>query len=212
MSGLTRKLGAALVAALVMVALPLSANAQERVWNVDLYGGYELPVQDLADMTDPGPSFGLSIGRMVHDQVSIRVGGDLALLAGEDEVPFVGSFPDMQMFRYWADVEANIFDPNLTDWKMLLSAGVGGAILNSDDISDGGQSLGEHWPMTRLGAKVAHPVGDRVDLYLSADANWVFMDADSPEMKELQRLHPQKLQPLDSSWSFPIRAGLRIHF
>ena len=211
MSGLTRKLGAALVGALVMVALPLSANAQERVWNVDVQAGYELSVQDLADMSDPGPAFGLSIGRMVHDQVSIRVGGNYTLLQGENDIPFVAEGPGMNLFRYYADVEANIFDPQLTDWKMLLSAGVGGALLNSDDFS-GGHSLGEHWPMTRLGVKAAHPIGDRVDAYLAAEANWIYMDNDSEDMKELQRLHPHKLQPLDSSWTFPVSAGLRIHF
>ena len=211
MSGLTRKLGAALVAALVMVALPLSADAQERVWNVDLQAGYELPVQDLADMTDPGPSFGLSLGRMVHKQVSIRVGGDVGLLSGENDIPFVSEGPSMQLFRYYAEVEANIFDPQLTEWKMLLSAGGGGAILNSDDFS-GGESLGEHWPMVKFGVTAAHPLSESIDGFLSADANWIYMDNESPEMKELQRLHPQKLQPLDSSWSFPIRAGLRLHF
>ncbi len=211
MSGLTRKLGAALFAGTLLAALPLSAHAQESVWNVDLQAGYEMPIQDLGDMADPGPAFGLSFGRMVHEQVAIRLGGSATLYSGEENIPFTSGGPDMKLFTYYASVEANIFDPNLTDWKMLLSAGGGGAMLNSDDFS-GDHSLSEHWPMARFGVKAAHPLTESIDGFLTAEGTWIYMDAESDAMTELRRIHPHKLSTVNQSWSFPISAGLRISF
>lgn len=120
--GARASLVAALICAAVMSA-PAEGHAQVYVVGG---GGVEIPTGNFNDTHDPGAYFDLEVGTEVARRVGIGVFGSLGLLGGET-IDADDRFGDVQVWRYGLNAQIQAVDPSMTNLRVVLGAGVGGA-------------------------------------------------------------------------------------
>lgn len=218
-----RKLGAMLFAGLLIAALPASAHAQDSgppyplpddTYSLDLYGGLDVPVQDLMDAFDPGATVGLSFARRVHHDVNLRLDAG-ATFYTEDEYDADRVGPSATMFRFAIGPEVNLFDPKLTKWAFLVNAGVGWSFMKTDGLADDCEGICETGVAVKTGFKATYPVSSSVDLFAGAEGWWYFLeDNENGLLRRFEERNPRELKDPEftNSWTFPIIAGLRLNF
>jgi len=126
MSGVQFAVRAVLVAALAGPAIfsaPAPAQAQ---WYVVGGGGVEIPTGNFNDTHNPGAYFDLEVGREVARRVGIGLFGSLGLLGGET-FNAANRFGDVQVWRYGLNAQIQAVDPTMTNLRVVLGAGLGGA-------------------------------------------------------------------------------------
>lgn len=223
MSRVAKFLGAA-VLGIALVATPAQVNAQgveglpTNNYDITLWAGYELPATDLADAADPGPTFGISLARRLHPDVNLRLTGGAALL-GSKTYPAGNEGPSMQVYRTSLDVEVDLFDPKLTDFRAQATGGLGWAFLSTDDLQDplGGlddtSGVSTNGPLAKIGLAIAYPVASSVDVFLGADLYYIGIggDDEDSDLRRLQLLNPGELGSWNGTHSLPITAGFRFN-
>lgn len=216
MSRLTSALGAFLLGAFLLTATPTAAQAQpyEPPTNnleFSVFAGGELPTMDLMDAADPGPAFGVIVAPRLHEQVTLNFNGNAALLSG-DTYPFDVEGPSMQLYRFTAGVEVNVFDPKLTKWRLLFNGGVGWSFLTTGDLPQQAgttEGVSSDGFTTKVGAKAAYPISEGTYLFFGSDA--YFHDISGGEdLQPLQNLNRAELGDWDPAWSFTPTIGVRF--
>lgn len=189
--------GAVLAAACVaaLLAAPVGATGQEPL-AFELRGGFGLPAFDLADRADGGPAIGLDLSYRVADRVSVVAGGDLELLDGGDAAAGVAS--DLNVWHYGAGLEAQLLQPRRTYWRLSLGAGLGGTTF---DVADGGGSQSDLATYGSL--ELGRNVSREADLFVGVKSWLAFAGGDGPVAGP---------PDADALWSFPVTAGVRLHF
>ncbi|MGH7540408.1 MAG: hypothetical protein ACRELC_05370, partial [Gemmatimonadota bacterium] len=80
-----KQLGVVLGAVAALAFLPARADAQfvrysPIFWSFEGAGGIALPVGDLGDVADPGPTFGVAVSYFLNPRFALRIEGSLDLL------------------------------------------------------------------------------------------------------------------------------------
>lgn len=114
-----------LAALAVAVAWMAPAPAQAQVYVVAGVGA-EIPTGNFGDTHNPGVYFDLSIGSEVARRVGIGLFGSLGLLGGET-FNAANRFGDVQVWRYGLSGQIQAVDPRMSNLRVLLGAGLGGA-------------------------------------------------------------------------------------
>ena len=134
-----RGVGAAAVATVLVLAAAGEARAQG--FGVDAGVGTDIPMAEMEDHWQVGPSFGLGLVAHVSDRVALRADGELALNAGSD-LPSGARAPDLTQFRYTGGVEMLFTDPDVPGWYTVIGLGAGGASLDTDAFTLPGWATG----------------------------------------------------------------------
>jgi hypothetical protein len=113
----------AILASATVWSAPESAHAQ---WYVTGGGGAEFPTGNFNDTHNGGAYFDLEVGREVARRVGIGVFGSLGLLGGET-FNVANRFGDVQVWRYGLNGQIQAVDPAMTNLRVVLGAGLGGA-------------------------------------------------------------------------------------
>jgi hypothetical protein len=126
MSGNQLGAQAGLLTALACAAV-LSAPAEGHAQVYVVGGaGVEIPTGNFNDTHNPGAYFDLEVGMEVARRVGVGVFGSLGLLGGETINP-ANQFGDAQVWRYGLNARIQAVDPTMTNLRVLLGAGLGGA-------------------------------------------------------------------------------------
>lgn len=192
--------GVACVLGALALAAPAGEAAAQQPLAFELRAGAGLPAFDLADRAAPGFAFGLDLSHRVADRVSVVAGGDVEFLPGEDvlTVGGVAPPPDLTVWHYGAGLEAQILDPRRTYWRLSLGGGAGGTTF---DASDGGGSETDLSVYGNL--ELGYEVSREADLFLGV-RSWLAFAGDDGAVSGPSGA--------DALWSFPVTAGVRLHF
>lgn len=210
----------AVLAAAALMLVPRAADAQQAI-TTDLEGGIAVPAGDLSDAIDPGPAFTLGFNFQVHDRVSIRLEGgtDLYKVTDVADLTVDGETepgPDVTLTRLGAGLVFHAVSAEQTGGVWVdVDAGGGYYILTTDSYEIDTPSDVETLDVAQgyLGAKGGLTVGyqfhDAVSAFVGGDAYLVPGDADDLEaFTELAEVD----DGAESHVSFPVQAGLRLHF
>lgn len=227
MTDRTRTLGAALALALAVALAPVEAQGQGMTMNegsalsVDARGGIAMPVSDLGDVADIGPTVGIGVAYRVHPRVSIRADGDLDIYSGTDfdavsaEQP---AAPDMTLWHFSGGVEFDVTGPGARRWNVSVDAGAGATTVDTDPFVGGvvenpetGQpelSFNETYFTAHGGVKIGYAVNEMLDVY--GGARWYLSFADEQDTAVFSALSPTEVNAFDQVSSVPLTLGLRL--
>jgi hypothetical protein len=100
-------------AALALLLILPGRTAAQHQWSFQGRAGLALPLGDLADFQDIGPSFGVGAAYWLNDRFAVRGDFDIDLLSGADAELFGQSvsFEDITLYHYNAGVEYDLLPP-----------------------------------------------------------------------------------------------------
>lgn len=199
----------ALAAAILAVLGPAPAAAQNRI-GFEGRAGVGFPAFDLADKAEAGPAVGLDLTYALGRRVALVVGGDVEFLSGADLEGSDLAFQDLTAWHYGAGVEAQLLDPRTTYWRLTTGVGAGGSTYDAD----GGDARSTFSLFGSL--ELGYEVSTEADLFLGVkswlspvEERFVIAEADTdPQLFP----PPDPLAGVGTAWSFPVSAGVRLHF
>lgn len=205
-----RSVGAAAVAAMLVLAGAGEARAQD--FGMDAGAGVSFPMGNLADVWDPGATFGLGLVAHVSPKVALRADGDLAFQPGRD----VGAgrvAPDLTEFRYTGGIEVRFTDPEVADWYTVLGLGLGAATMDTDAFRlPGGQTVDfNNTYLTTYGAvRIVYRVNPHVAFSLRGRLYLTAMDR--ADTRVFESLGAGQVEGLEDEWTLPVQLRTEITF
>lgn len=201
----------AALAAAAVITSPGGVEAQNRV-GFEGRAGAGLPAFDLADRADAGPAVGLDLTYALTDRVALVAGGDVEFLEGAGATGTDRQLPDLTAWHYGAGIEAQLLDPVTTYWRLTTGAGLGGSTYDAD----GGESRSAFSVYGSL--ELGYELSTEADLFLGVKSWLGFAGQEDVAILDEQPLDivfppTDPLHGVDEvAWSFPVMAGLRLHF
>jgi hypothetical protein len=117
------------ILAIVPLASTLDAQvATTRKWWVDGAFGVTFPVGEYANATDPGVTFGTTVGYNFRPRWSVLGSFKLGLIQGQG-----GEGSDANIYSYFLKAAYNIGGPG-SRWRILIPLGAGGATFDPEDF------------------------------------------------------------------------------
>lgn len=216
--------------AVPVLALALSlassgvATAQQPI-SFDARGGIGFPLGDLGTIADAGPAFNFGANFGVADQFYIRVTGGAELYQGVEVGEPVGNEGvndlELDLIHFHAGGLYNVVPRQRGEPLSVSLTGTAGvtnlhvprlaASVGTDAIEF---RISELYFSAAGGASVAYAVHEQVDLFLDGHAYVVFGDEeDTAEMIQVVNdVQDDQVDALDTMWSIPVTAGIRLHF
>lgn len=225
MTNRTRSFGAALALAFIVALAPVDAHAQmaEKPFSVDARGGIAVPVGDLGDVADVGPTFGAGVAYRIHPRVSIRADADLEFYGGADfEAASAeqASAPDLSLWHFGGGVEYDVTRAGASRWNVTANVGLGATTIDTDPFVEGpvenpetGETEADFnatYFTASGGLRLGYRVHERVDVYGGAQLFMTF--ADEEETAVFSALSPTEVNAFDRTTSVPLTLGVRLTF
>lgn len=205
-----RSVAAAAVAAVLALAGTQEASAQG--FGLDAGVGVDIPMAEMQDAWQVGPSFGLGLVGAVSDRIAVRADGELAFNAGS-EFANGNEAPDLTQFRYTGGVEMRFTDPEVENWYTVLGVGAGGASMSTDDfLLPGGQvaEFSETY-FTAYGAvRVGYRVSPRVAFSVRSRLYLTTMSRD--DSQAFDQLSDGEVNGFEEEWTLPIQLRTELTF
>lgn len=204
---LVRSVGAAAVAAALLLAGGRQAQAQD--YSVELGAGVSIPMAELEDTWQVGPSFGLGVVREVSDRVSVRADGELAFNAGKEFG--ATEAPDLTQFRYTGGVEMRFTEDDVPNWYTVLGVGAGAVSMGTDDFQLPGGDFAD-FTATYFTAYGAVRVGYRVNpgLAFALRSRLYLTTMSREETDEFGAVTGGAVDGFEEEWTLPTQ--LRVEF
>lgn len=165
-----------------------SLEAQTPRIEVEARAGVNVPTFDIADVADPGPSFGVGVAVPVTSRISVLGDADFGFHSGKD------GGPDVNVFHYMAKVGYDVLERNSGPWTFRVNAGLGAMTFDVDVDGFDAQT----YFAINVGAKVGYAVTDQINVFLSPQGDIAFSDEE-----ELGT---------DNAWVWPFAAGVQVQF
>lgn len=229
MKNRTRTFGAALALAFFVALTPVDAQAQGMMedgmsaLSVDARGGIAVPMGDLGDLADVGPTVGIGVAYRVSPRLSVRVDGDLDLYSGADfgaTSAAQPSAPDMTLWHYSGGLQYDVTEPGSSGLSVSANVGAGATIVDTDPFVGGpvenpetGEieaDFNETYFTANGGVRIGYAVHDRVDVY--GGAQWYVTFADEEHTAVFSALSPTEANAFDRAYSVPLTLGVKLKF
>lgn len=199
-----------LLAALATLVLTVPAQAQvtaEQPFSFNARGGINVPTFDIADVADPGPSFGAGIKYAVSDRVFLRANGDFGFHPGADlEVNGTTvELPDVNVYHYIAGAGYRL-TPSDSPFYASLNLGAGAMTLDQDPATEGAEGLTETYFAINAGGELGYRVNRNVSLFFSPQGDIAFVDDE--ELDPADTVFGE--DGIDTAWVWPFTAGVEI--
>lgn len=212
------------------LAIPLASSgrlaAQERPFEFDARAGIGLPVGNLGDVTDGvGPAFNVGANFGLTDRLLLRVTGGAELYDGIDLGGPVGNEGindlDLNLIHFQAGGLYYLMAPERQQRFSVTLTGTAGvtnfhvprvaASVGTDAIEF---RISEIYFSAGGGVSLGYAVHEQVDLFLDGHTFVVFGDEeDTTDMLQVVNdVSDQPVESLDTMWSIPVTAGVRLHF
>ena len=187
---LTRRLvGASLLfAAVVLLAGPggLEAQAGEGPVSFNVRGGLALPTFDIADVADPGGSFGAGVKVHLDERLFLRGNADFGFHPGASP-----SLPDVDVFHYVAGLGYRL-TPDDARWYASVNLGAGALTFAPEVPGDPSFT----YFAINAGGQLGYRGTDRLSVFLSPPGAIAF--SDDAEVGT------------GDAWVWPLTAGLEF--
>lgn len=202
--------GFAVTAAVIFALAPATLHAQDRgSVSFQAQGGVAVPVSDLADVTDPGATFGAGVAYWISPRLAIRADGDVSLLTGTDSEGTGPEGPDMNLFHYNGGLQLQLTDPELSRFRFLVNLGAGATTFDADEPEGAGQAadFSETYFTANGGLSVGLDVTSAVSVFL--DGQWYLAFTDEEDTAGFGDFTGDG-EGFDTASVVPITLGLRI--
>lgn len=212
-----RSCATGVAAALVLLVLPGTASAQDAGVSADVRGGLAVPVSDLADLAEAGPSLGASLRYRVHSRVALRLDGEVDLLSGLDAEGDRSATPDVELWRALAGVDVRVLSTESpVDVRARLAGGITSFntavfpdVVFEPGTGDPVGDFSETYPTASGGLEVGYAVTPMVDVF--ATGAWTVMLTDEQETGIFGQLR-SGTGGFDRASTVPVTAGVRVRF
>ncbi|MDT8436225.1 MAG: outer membrane beta-barrel protein [Gemmatimonadota bacterium] len=203
----------AVIAALALGGLVLAANpaqAQQK-WTIEGRGGVGIPVGDLADLVDAGPSFGVGISYQLHPRIDLLLSGGAEILSGVDADAAGPEAPDINLYHYNLGAVFHVLEPGMSRWSVDVNAGAGATTFDSDSFTTtaGTDDFSETYFTANGGLRIGYDVTPRVNVFVGGQVYLIFADED--DTAQLAALRTD-VDAFDTVASIPVEAGVAIRF
>lgn len=188
--GMRDTVGAALALALLVLPAGLAAQAPERPFSFNLRGGLNVPTFDIADVADPGASFGAGVKLRLDDRFFLRGNADFGFHPGAEVAAGVDG-PDVDVFHYIAGVGYMLTPPRS---PLYASVNLGAGAMSFDVDAPGVGSF--TYFAVNAGAEVGYRMSDRVSIFFSPQGDIAFSD--------------EAEVGTGDAWVWPFTAGIEI--
>lgn len=211
---------AAGLAALTLIAAPSVLTAQEAdSFSAEARGGVAIPVSDMADVADFGPTVGVGLSYRVHSRVDATIVGELDVLSGLEASGDAGATPDAELWRALAGANVRVLG---TGSPVDISAQVLGGLTSYNTevfpeiVFGPGGAVGdfaETYPTVAGGLKAAYPVFSSMDVSgdLYVRGAWTMMFTDEQETAIFGEMRPGA-DGFDRGTTIPVTLGLELGF
>lgn len=218
---------ATFTALLVTVALaaPGPAEAQENPYQVNVEGGYTVPLGATSDVWKGGLHAGLAFTYWASPRVGLRVDGRRDALTGKEAGDLSGPFnvPDATILRTTGGVTVRALDPEESDWFLNVDMGAGIASFSSEDfpadVDQPGDAPEPDFEITDLsetyvalngGVKTGYRFSDRFSAYVGGRGTYIGSDED--ELEDFAAFDPDTPVFYSPLWTLPVHAGVSVSF
>ncbi len=188
-------------------------NPMDHRWvGIQAHGGIALPMGDLGDVAEAGPSVGVDFDYYINDRWLVGVSGQLSDFAGRDDSRFDGGEgPGMRQWAFDGHLGVNLADPD-QGFQATLSGGGGLTVISTDGfpssaVNGAPLNITETFPALRGGLQLSGALSPDWHVFATARARYVFTDED--EFTRLTNLYSD-IDELSSTFSIPITAGIRV--
>lgn len=132
-----KKLGMVLGAVAAVAILPARADAQfvrysPVFWSFEGNGGVAIPVGDLSDVAEIGPSFGIAGSYFLNPRFALRVEGSLDIFGEGDDANVSEGEAELRAWHFTGGFEYHITDPATSGLFATFDAGAGGVTFDTD--------------------------------------------------------------------------------
>lgn len=184
----------------------------QRFLSLEGRGGLALPVGDLADITDLGPTAGVGLAFYPSPRFGIRVDGDWqGLGSGEDLTD--REAPDIDLWHATAGLELGLTDSRTSSADVSLNLGGGFTVFDAGTFENAVGQLIDFSETyfhlnggVRLGTSPDTPVG----FFVSGQAFVVFTEEE--DTSAFSEFAEGGFEAVDTAISFPLTAGIRLNF
>jgi len=180
------------LAALTLPGLIVAQSSNRSPVSIEVRGGINVPTFDIADVADPGPSFGVGIEIPVAERLSIMADADFGFHSGAD-LPAGGSGPDVDVYHYIAKLAYEVISPERGRWSLRINAGAGAMTFKIDGVSGSFT-----YPAINVGAKLGYNVSENLNLFLSPQGDIAFSDENEIGT--------------NNAWVWPFAVGAAVRF
>lgn len=220
-----KKLGLILGAVAAFAFLPAAADAQfvrysPIFWSFEGNGGIALPMGDLGDVAESGPSFGLAAAYFLNPRFALRAEGSLDQY---DEPSSATAEPDLRIWHFTGGFEYHVTDPT-SNTLVAVDLGVGGAtfdtkIFQVDDFPNTGDQTTGSFQKTYFAANGGVKLGynfwrhsstnvPMATIFIQGDIHLMFADEDD---SAFYTAVVGDSQGFGTAFTIPITAGLRFN-
>ncbi|NNG16290.1 MAG: outer membrane beta-barrel protein [Gemmatimonadales bacterium] len=180
------------LAAMILPGLLAAQGSSRLPVSIEARGGVNVPTFDIADVADPGPSFGVGIEIPVAGRLSILADADFGFHSGAD-LPVGGSGPDVDVYHFMAKAAYELIADEQSRWSLRINAGAGAMTFKIDGVSGSFT-----YPAINVGAKLGYDVSENINLFLSPQGDIAFSDENEIGT--------------DNAWIWPFALGAAVRF
>lgn len=205
----------AMAALLAMGALPTSGMAQDaapEVWRLELEprAGVAIPLSDLRDVAQIGPSTGLAISYFFHPRVAFRVDATASFLDGRRDETGVELSPVMTIAHLTAGLEFDLPAQQWQDVPLSLKwyLGAGGTRQKAVRRFEDGTlvDLDETYPAATAAATLGYPLSSSIEVFASGQ---VFVDFGERADTQDFAVRSPSVEPFEDTFLVPLTVGIR---
>lgn len=183
--------GAAAIVVTLGLSQPAAAQDGSSGVSFNARGGMNVPTFDIADIVDPGPSFGVGVAIQVSETLDLRGSADFGFHPGA-ETEEGTELADVNVYHYMAGLGFPLTGRDGGPWRVSVNAGAGAMTFDVD----GGES--NTYFAINVGGEVGYMASEQVELFLSPQGDIAFTDED--------------VLGTDNAWVWPFTAGVKINF
>lgn len=217
--------GVTLAAAVLLAGLGSPrVEAQQKRVSFEGQGGVAIPTGRLADITDAGPTVGLTMSYPMTERTSLTVAGGVDALGGARLG--AAQAPDMKLWRYGVGVEQRLIGqrpaaapvrgrvmPRPNRWALIGDVGLGATKFDSQSFTAPGaqsaRTFGETYLSAEAGLTLKYRAADRVQLFAGSHGTMTFANEDDTAV--LASLDPRaQARAFGSAVTIPLSAGFTI--
>jgi hypothetical protein len=200
-------------AAALTVALVSPAQGQvspDQPFSVNVRGGVNVPTFDIADVADPGPSFGVGLKYAVSDRIFLRANGDFGFHPGAELGSGAGAveLPDVDVFHYIGGAGYRL-TPAESPFYASVNLGAGAMTLDVDvqDPAPGAETSFTYFAIN-AGGELGYRLSRNISLFFSPQGDIAFVDDEDLDPNDV--VFPD--DTIDTAWVWPFTAGVEVTF
>lgn len=194
----------------ILLQSPSTALAQEGI-DLELRGGFTLPVGDVDDAMEVGPMGGAGIGVRLTPRWLVRADLDVDILPGQDVAGFQEYLPDNRLWHYHGGIEYNLTDPSVSPWRVQLRGSAGVTVFDTDPFlrSDGRvEDITLDYFSTAFGGQVGYQLTEAFAVGVGSQLFFTFGDEDETGL--LTQMAPA-IDAFDTMITLPTYVFVRWH-